>query len=288
MLYGLIAVFVLLAAAAALFAAWPVLRGPRDTAKWILSAAIAFAVLGIGVGAYLMVGSPELALRDVTPLDTNDWRAVVAKLVANARARPTDPQAWTMLGRGYLLMHDGQDAAAAFRHALPYAAASQRVALLDGIAEALIAANDDAVTPEAEQALDDALTIDPKDRAARYFLGLAYAQRRDNARALAMWNGLLAEMPPGAPGRGVLLDRVAALTRQSGQAPDVNAMVAGLAARLKAQPADPEGWQRLVRSYAMLGDGAKAAAALADAHAALKGNAPALAALDAEAKQLGL
>ncbi len=39
-------------------------------------------------------------------------------------------------------------------------------------------------------------------------------------------------------------------------------MVAGLADRLKAQPDDPEGWVRLVRAYAVLGETAKREAAL--------------------------
>ena len=56
-------------------------------------------------------------------------------------------------------------------------------------------------------------------------------------------------------------------------------MVADLAARLKAQPDDAQGWQRLIRAYAVLGDNAKANAALKDARAALAKNPQALAAL---------
>jgi cytochrome c-type biogenesis protein CcmH len=65
-------------------------------------------------------------------------------------------------------------------------------------------------------------------------------------------------------------------------------MVARLAARLKAQPNDPAGWQRLIRSYSVLGQKDKARAALASARAALKGNKPALSAIMAEAKSLGV
>ena len=65
-------------------------------------------------------------------------------------------------------------------------------------------------------------------------------------------------------------------------------MVAGLAARLKAQPDDAQGWQRLVRAYAVLGDNAKAIAALSDARKAMAKNPDALTALDAEAKELKL
>ena len=45
----------------------------------------------------------------------------------------------------------------------------------------------------------------------------------------------------------------------------VRGMVAGLAERLKTHPDDPEGWVRLVRAYAVLGETAKREAALKDA-----------------------
>lgn len=40
----------------------------------------------------------------------------------------------------------------------------------------------------------------------------------------------------------------------STQMPDINAMVEGLAERLKADPDNPQGWARLIRSRIVLGD----------------------------------
>jgi cytochrome c-type biogenesis protein CcmH len=48
-------------------------------------------------------------------------------------------------------------------------------------------------------------------------------------------------------------------------------MVAGLASRLEGQPDDPEGWARLIRAYAVLGETEKQAAALARAQQQFKG-----------------
>lgn len=53
---------------------------------------------------------------------------------------------------------------------------------------------------------------------------------------------------------------------QSQAAPDVNAMVQGLAARLKQQPDDAEGWEMLGRSYKYLKQFQNAADAFAQAH----------------------
>ena len=111
----------------------------------------------------------------------------------------------------------------------------------------------------------------PRDPAARYYLGLAYAARGQSARALQLWESLVAEMPP-SPLRSELVDRVAALKARAGAGrPDISAMVAGLAARLQTNPNDPEGWQRLIRAYSVLGEEDKARQALAGARTALKG-----------------
>ena len=58
-------------------------------------------------------------------------------------------------------------------------------------------------------------------------------------------------------------------------------MVDGLAARLKANPDDPDGWVRLVRAYTVLGETDRRAAALIDARARYAGRPEVLKALDA-------
>jgi cytochrome c-type biogenesis protein CcmH len=61
-------------------------------------------------------------------------------------------------------------------------------------------------------------------------------------------------------------------------------MVQGLAQRLAANPDDPEGWVRLVRAYAVLGDAAKRDAALRQARARYAARPQTLAQLDAAAR----
>jgi cytochrome c-type biogenesis protein CcmH len=50
----------------------------------------------------------------------------------------------------------------------------------------------------------------------------------------------------------------------------IRAMVARQAAQLQAQPDDPQGWGRLIRSYGILGDQPSQKAALARAQALFK------------------
>jgi cytochrome c-type biogenesis protein CcmH len=103
-----------------------------------------------------------------------------------------------------------------------------------------------------------------------------------------LWNSLLADAPPDAPWRAELVDRIALLSGSAGAAPDIGAMVASLAERLRKQPEDAAGWERLIRAYSVLGDTTKARAALRSGRAALESDPQAQARLNLEARRLKL
>ena len=67
------------------------------------------------------------------------------------------------------------------------------------LAELTITAAGGIVTPEAEAALNETLKRDPKDGAARFYIGLMAAQIGRPDRTFAMWQPLLEEGPPDAP-----------------------------------------------------------------------------------------
>lgn len=282
-------IFAGLALLAVLFVVLPIWRAPalKQGQRIVLLLLFAVGLGAVGGGFYVASGTPALAVRALGA--PRDVPALIAALAWRAREKPFDSGGWALLGRGYLSLGDPVDAAAAFKRAISTAPPQDRGQLASAYGEALTAAASGVVTPEAEAAFHVALHSNPRDAAARYYLGLAYAAHGDRVEALAYWRGLLADTPPGAPWRPQLLDHIAALSGQAGApAPDISAMVAGLAKRLEAEPNDPDGWQRLVRSYAVLGDTGKARAALGRARSALKGNSDALAALDNEARALKL
>jgi cytochrome c-type biogenesis protein CcmH len=280
----LFSIFAFLALVAIGFAVWPLLRAPSLRGRMLLIGALATLVLGLSLGSYVLLGSPALALRTLAGPSNDDIRGLVSVLARRVLDRPNDARGWTLLGRGYLTLNDPSDAAAAFRRGLAVTPPAQRGELLSAYAEALTLASNGAVGPVAEAAFNDALKSNPHDLAARFYLGQAAAQRGDNARASALWSSLLPDLHADNPLHDLLLNRLAMIRAQSGKSPDINAMVEGLAARLKSHPADAAGWQRLVRAYSVLGERDKAQRALADGRAALKTDAPGLAALNAEAK----
>lgn len=285
--YGILATLVVLAVA---FVAWPVLRRQSGRGRYLLAAAAILFVLGVGGGLYLELGHPALAIRTLEGDNARDLNSLIGRLAAVVRSRSADPRGWAILGRAYLTAGDPGDAAKAFARAIGASQANGHVEafLYSAYGESLTQAASGAVTPEAEAAFVQALSGDPKDKAARYFLGLAAASRGDVNKALGLWRDLLAEVPTGSAVHQDLVDRIAALSVQGGGTPDIATMVSGLAARLKRHPDDGAGWQRLIRAYAVLGDKAKARAALSAARRAMARHADQLALLDAEQRALGL
>jgi cytochrome c-type biogenesis protein CcmH len=65
-------------------------------------------------------------------------------------------------------------------------------------------------------------------------------------------------------------------------------MVGRLAERLKRDGSDVEGWQRLIRSYIVLGEAGKAKAAAAEAREAVASDPAKLHRIDELSKTLGL
>ena len=272
------------------FAVAPVWRAKTRKGRFVLIAAIALFLLGVGGGTYWMLGQPYLAWRQAQGVQTRDLNGLITLLIARVRSAPTDLQAWVYLGRAYMGAGDPGDAAKAYSRAAAMAAGAGKpnAGLYSLYGEALVAAANGQVSDEAEAAFRAALKLDPKEPASRFFLGDALAAHGDKPGALSLWNGLLQDTPANSPLHQALVDRIALVSAQAGAAPDPKAMVAMLAGRLKQNPDDAQGWLRLIRAYSVLGERAQAQDALQTARKTFQGRKDILASLDDEAKALKL
>ncbi|MES2033551.1 MAG: c-type cytochrome biogenesis protein CcmI [Pseudomonadota bacterium] len=271
--------------------------------------ALAVAVLAplLGVGVYLAVGSPGM---DDQPYGRRlaEWRAgdpatldaprIAAVLRAVTAERPRDAEAFRNLALAELAAGDRPAAAAALRRAV--AIAPERADLWAALGEAFMAEADGQIGPDARTAFAEALRRDPASLSARYFLARADIADGRKAEGLAGWRTLLASLPADDPNRAGLAAEIAAVEQtgslpgpqaqaqaQSGDIPDaaaIRGMVEGLAARLEAEPDNPQGWVRLVRAWAVLGDTGKRDAALAAARERYKDKPDVLRALDQAAE----
>jgi cytochrome c-type biogenesis protein CcmH len=232
---------------------------------------------------------------------------LLARVEAHLADNPHDARGWQVLAPVYVRLGRNEDAATAFGNIARLLGSN---ATTEGdLGEAIVRANQGAVTAEARAAFQRAVGDDPRDIRARFYLALAEGQSGRSDAAAAAIRGLIAEAPPGAAWVGGMrqvlaeLDAGGPTTPPGPTAADVEAagamsdedragmiegMVAQLAERLEAEPDDAEGWARLVRSYMVLGRRDDARAALDEARSALAGAADKLALVESEARATGL
>lgn len=268
---------------------------------------------------YLFVGSPELpgeplAARLAAPTNQQDIPTLVARIEAHLAAEPDDAKGWEVLAPVYMRLGRYDDAVKAYRNLVRLLGATAgREA---DLGEALVSAAGGTVTADARAAFEQAVKLDATAVRPRFYLALALGQQGKTDQAIAAWKALLAGAPETAPWVSVARSELAKLeggtataaaggaaappgptaadVTEAGQmsASDRMAMIEGmvqqLADKLAANPADPPGWARLLRSYMVLGKSEEAKAALAKARTALAGDATGLASVNDAAKAAGV
>jgi cytochrome c-type biogenesis protein CcmH len=281
------------------------------------------ALIGVPVLAgalYLHLGSPALpdfplASRTRAPAAGQSLDQLVAQVQSHLEKNPTDGRGWGVLAPVLGRLGRFEDAAQAFRNAIRYD--GDNAARRAGLGEALAGAANGVVTAEAKAEFERAVALDADEPKARYFLGVAAEQDGRPKEAAALWQDMLSKAPADAPWRPVLetaLKRVgataqtapdsAASTKMPALSNDTIASVQGmsegdrgamirgmvdrLAARLKQNGSDVEGWLRLARAYMVLKEPDNARAARDDARRALAANEADLRKLNEGLKALGI
>lgn len=251
-----------------------------------------------------------------------DIQSQILQLQQQLSANPNDAEGWRLLGWSYFQTGAFNEAAVAYGRAATLDPRNADHVSAQG--ESLIQAAGGRVTPEAEAAFRAALRINPQDPRARYFLAVLKDQAGDADGAMSDWIDLVNSAPPGAPWVGEVRRFVEDLARERGvdisarlkpapaatgaampgpnaeqvaaaqsMAPGdrdamIRGMVDGLEEKLRANPRDPEGWVRLMRSRMTLGDRTAAATALRNARSGLAGDAAGLAQVNEAARGLGV
>jgi len=265
----------------------------------ILAAAAAAPLMAFGI--YVFLGAPGFddqpfshrlaAWRAADPatLTPPQMAAVLRALVAE---RPGDPEPLHNLALAEFQSGQPLEAIQALQHAI--ALRPRRADLWELLGAAEVAQSNGEVGPDALAAFRRATSLSPTAPMPRYYLAKAKIESGDVAGGLADLRAVQALFPAGDRRRMMLGQEIAQLsgagtpsTPEAGQpprpaigGPQIQAMVDGLAARLKANPNDPAGWVRLVRAYSVLGEADRRDAALAEARRRYAGHADILAALD--------
>jgi cytochrome c-type biogenesis protein CcmH len=247
--------------------------------------AVAALAPALALALYLFVGAPgavdqpfakRLAAWRAAPPEQLAPDALAAVMRQIVRERPNDPDALRILAIAEGGAGDAPAVARAMRRAVQ--AAPARADLWEMYGEALLLQSGGEVTPQAEAAFLETLKRDPTSASAQFHLARGRVAAGDLAGAKARFEDLLKTLPADDPRRETVKQALA--EAEAGPAPlegatldFVHGMVASLETRLKDNPRDAEGWVRLVRAYAVLGETAKRDEALKRARALFPGQA---------------
>ena len=258
----------------------------------------------------------SLAPRPQVPELDESYAALLTQLREAVAQRPDDLQ-------GQMLLAQHETNAGNFRAGYE---AQQRVLELTGdtasaetyadLGEMMILAAGGYVSPEAEEALRQALERDPAYGPARYYWGQMLAQVGRPDLAYRVWVDTLRDSPAGAPWVQAIRGQIDDLAFRAGvfNAPDMSAapgpsqedmqaaaemtpeerqemiqgMVDQLSDRLATEGGSPDEWARLIAALGVLGQAQRAIDIRDEAEAVFAGNTEALQIIDAAALQAGI
>lgn len=238
---------------------------------------------------------------------SEEYVALVEQLRETVKLRPDDLQGFALLAHNEARMGNFGAAYRAQQRVIDIKASDVRASDLTNYGEMLILAAGGYVSPEAEDALAQALQLDPQDAAARYFYGLMFAQTGRPDQTFRIWERLLREGPPDAPWIEPIRLQITEMAQRAGvnyrlpqqriapergpDAADVQAaaemseedrqamiegMVEGLSDRLASEGGPASDWARLIAALGVLGQEERAIAIYSEALEIFDGDEPAI------------
>lgn len=185
-----------------------------------LRAGVVLGIVAIGIGGYLLTGTPRLASIEpgsavappapapetnaanatsaVTkpPPDDAQVAEVVERMAARLKERPDNPAGWALLARAYSAMGRPAQAVQAFQKAL--ALTRDDASLMADCADAIAARDNGQFSAEAQQLVQRALALEPANVKAMALAGSIAFDRRDYAEAVRHWSQVESVLPSGS------------------------------------------------------------------------------------------
>ncbi|QJF50638.1 c-type cytochrome biogenesis protein CcmI [Roseobacter ponti] len=306
----------------------------KKGAPQIVAAVAAVLLIGGSVAIYTQLGAPgygDLALADriamaderrasrpaqeaaeaslprpQTPASASpDYIALVEQLRTTVANRPGDVQGQILLAQNEANLNNFPAAADAQREVIRLKGDAAEATDYAGLADMLVLSAGGYVSPEAEAALQTALSLDPGNGTARYYMGLMMSQVGRPDTAFRIWDGLLREGPEDAPWIPPVLAQIEEMAFRAGvnyQLPEIGGgrgptaadieaagdmtpaermemignMVSGLSDRLATEGGPVEDWAQLITALGVLGQTSQAAAVYENATEVFAGDTRAL------------
>lgn len=235
------------------------------------------AIAALSLGLYGLLGSPDLpsqplAGRADVAAQSLDIEAAVARIETALTANPDDLRGWKVIAPAYVGLGRYAEAGNAYRRVIALSAPTAD--LQTSLAEALLLAAGEAGSPEAMDLLRSAAASDPAHSMSRLYLAAELTRGGNYPEATTAWTEAIALAKGDEPWLAAAQQGLAVAQNDgvdptaAQQSEMIGQMVGGLAARLASDGGSIEEWTQLVRAYLVLGDMAKAQAAMDDAVAA--------------------
>jgi len=239
--FWIIAIVMLAVPAAAI--SWPFLAGSAK--ERIIGMLVLITIPLAGVLLYQYIGTPEaINIPTVTPRQAAqtqqphssqqpEMEDMVAQLQQRMAENPDDPEGWLILGRSLKTMQRYPEAVTALTNANRLMPGTPMIMI--ELAEASLFASGQAqISPESKQLIESALAIDPQQQKGLWLLGMAAAQEGDEARAIAVWQQLLALLDPASGAAQTVNQQIEMAQTRLGQAAPVEAVPKPAAAEAAA------------------------------------------------------
>lgn len=258
------------------------------------------------------------------PAAPADPQAAIAAMRQQLSENPDDHRAWYMLGLTHQQMGQVNEAMQAYRRAMQLR--PENPDYLSSLGEMILVSGGQGSHDQAEPLFRRALQVQQDHPAPRYYLAVIKDMKGQHEEAIDELVALLKEAPPGAmwavqvreavqrigtankidvagrlpapPAPSVATSPIPGPTGEQMEAAKnmpsaqqdqmVRQMIEGLAARLRQNPRNEQGWTMLMRSHMVQGERGAADQALRSGLSAFAGDAAAQQRLRAAATELGI
>ena len=168
---------------------WLVMGG--TACVFVIASILTYQALGASeqYEQYLAIADEPVPVQHNTDKAAPDFATAIAALKAKLAKEPENIESWFLLANSYMAMGDYPQAAAVYKQMAGiigeenpgYASAKA------AYAQTLFQISGEKMTPEAQQALDEALRIDPEEPTALILQGLQDYQNERYTQAIAAW-----------------------------------------------------------------------------------------------------
>jgi cytochrome c-type biogenesis protein CcmH len=197
------------------------------------------AAAGLLVGAavlYSPLGSPLLSAK---PDPSGVITASSAEELAKELKKAPTSAGYKRLANMHFMAGKYEESVAAYHRAIELG--SDNSDTWSEFGESIVMASKGSVVPQALAAFTNAISRNPDDARARYYIGMAQAQIGNLSQAVAIWRDLEESAEPNAPWLPMVQQHVAAFSKQGGFDPKSVAPAAPSVAALRSAVAAMNG-----------------------------------------------